>query len=108
MASILSNATIVNAKGAVSTYVSTAQGLYDELQSVINTLTSDGFQGDAAEGYKEFFTTKATPALVANLTEAQGSLTAGINGMLDSIQASLLDTVDPKLGDINRNPGGQG
>ncbi len=104
MASILSNATITNAKGSVTSYVATAQGLYDELQNVINTLTSAGFMGDSADGFKEFFTSKATPALVANLTDPQGSITAGINGMLDSVKTTLLDTVDPQLGDINRNP----
>ena len=105
MASILSSATITNAKGSVTTYVSTAQGLYDELKSVIDTLTASGFIGDSAEGYKEFFNTKATTALVTQLTDPQGSLTSGITGMLDSIENSLLKTVDPKLGEVNRNPG---
>ena len=105
MASILTSAIIVNAKNSVSTYVSTAQGLYDELQALINNLTSSNFMGDASDGFKDFFTSKATPALVANLTEPGTSITAGIDSMLDSIKEQLLDTVDPKLGEINRNPG---
>ena len=108
MASILTSAIIEDAKTSVSTYVSTTQELYSELQSIIDRLTVSGFVGDASDGYKEFFNTKITPAIVNNLTEPQGSLTAGITGMLDSIKAQLLDTVDPGLGKLNRNPGGQG
>ena len=104
MASILTSAIIVNAKNSVATYISTAQGLYDELSSLINSLTSSNFMGDAAEGYKDFFTNKATPAWVDNLTEPGSSITAGLNSMLDSIKEQLLDTVDPQLGDINRDP----
>lgn len=105
MASILSSAMITNAQGSVSTYVNTATELYSELQSIINNLTSDGFQGDAANGYREFFVNKATPALGANLTEPSGSLTAGINNMLNTIKEQLLDTVDPGLGKLNQDPG---
>lgn len=108
MASILTSAIIVNAKNSVSTYVSTANQLYSEMQSLINNLTSSGFMGDASEGYKVFFNSKVTPAVVANLTEPQGSITAGINGMLDTIKEQLLDTVDPNLGKLNQEPGGQG
>ena len=108
MASILTSAIIVNAKSSVSTYVSTTQQLYSELQSLINNLTASGFMGDAADGYKEFFNTKVTPDVVTNLTEPQGSLTSGINGMLDTIKEQLLDSVDPGLGKLNQNPGGQG
>lgn len=107
MASILTHAIIENSKGSVSAYVSTAQQLYSELSAVINNLTASGFIGDASDGYKVFFNTKATPALVASLTEPQGSLTAGISGMLDTIQAQLLDSVDPGLGKLNQNPGGE-
>ena len=105
MASILSSAMIVNAQSSVSNYVATTQELYSELQSIINNLTAAGFMGDAANGYKELFTTKATPAPVGNLNEPQGSLTAGINSMLETIREQLLDTVDPGLGKLNQNPG---
>ncbi|SDA23138.1 hypothetical protein SAMN02910447_02290 [Ruminococcus sp. YE71] len=104
MASILTSAIIVNTKSSVSTYVTTAQGLYDELQTLINNLTSSNFMGDASDGFKDFFNSKATPALVANLTEPGSSITAGLQSMLDSIKEQLLDTVDPQLGDINRDP----
>ncbi len=104
MASILTSSIIVNAKSSVSNYVTTAQGLYDELSNIINTLRSSGFMGDGSDGFNDFFNSKATPALVENLTEPGSSITAGIDSMLDSIKEQLLDTVDPQLGDINRDP----
>jgi len=104
MASILTNAIVVNAKTSVSDYVKEAEALYSELANLISQLTSENFMGDAAEGYKEFFNTKATPALVENLTDPSNSVTAGINSMLDSIKEQLLDTVDSQLGEINRDP----
>ncbi len=101
MASILSSAIIVNAKESVKTYSDTTTALYEELRQIINELRADGFMGDASEGFNDFFTTKATPVLVDNLN----SVTGGVNSMLDTIQEQLLNTVDPQLGDANRNPG---
>ena len=104
MASILTSAIIVNAKASVTNYQNTVQGLYDELSSLISQLTAANFMGDASDGFNEFFKTKATPALVDNLIAPEHSLAAGISSMLEGIKAQLLDTVDPQLGDINRDP----
>jgi phage-related minor tail protein len=107
MSTILTHAIVQNVNGAVDNYVSTATGLYGELEGVINTLTANDFNGDAANGYREFFTSKVTPALTENLTAPSNSLTASIKSIMDTIGQQLLDTVDPQLGDNNRNPGGQ-
>ncbi len=104
MASILTSAIIVNAKSSVTNYINTVQGLYDELSALIGQLTANNFMGDASNGFNDFFRTKATPALIDNLITPGKSLTAGINTMLESIKAQLLDTVDPQLGEINRDP----
>ena len=104
MASVLTSAIINDAKGSVDTYISTATALYEELSGVINTLTSSNFIGDASDGYKDFFTSKATPALVDNLTDPTASITASVKGLLDMIKEQMLDTVDPQLGDYNRDP----
>ncbi|MBR6045156.1 MAG: hypothetical protein IKP47_05930 [Ruminococcus sp.] len=104
MASILTSAIIVNAKASLTTYQTAAQGLYDELNALIGQLTASNFMGDAADGFNEFFRTKATPALVDNLIAPESSLAAGISTMLESIKVNLLDTVDPQLGEINRDP----
>ena len=100
--SILTAAIISNAKEAVKTYVSETNRLFSELDGAIGTLTGQNFNGDASNGYGDFFRTKVTPALTENLT----SLTTSIDSMLDSIQEQLLNTVDPQLGETNRNPGG--
>ncbi|MBQ8298181.1 MAG: hypothetical protein IJX77_10415 [Ruminococcus sp.] len=105
MATILTSAIIENAKGSVDTYVSTVNGLNDELDAIINTLTSANFSGDASNGYKEFYTSKVVPALTENLVDQGSSLTASIKTILENIQTQLLNTVDPQLGENNRNPG---
>lgn len=104
MSTILTSAIIESAKSSVDEYVSSVSALYEELNSVINALTSN-FMGDAADGYKEFYTQKVAPALNENLIAQTGSLTANIKTILDNIQQQLLNTVDPQLGENNRNPG---
>ena len=106
MATILTKAIITNAMQEVDSYITNANSLYQELEGIISTLTTANFNGDASEGYKVFFDTKVTPALTENLTAPNSSLTAGIKSILDTIQTQLLDTVDPELGNTNRNPGG--
>ena len=104
MATILTSAIIENANNSVDTYISTAQALYDELSGLINSLIGGDFSGDAAEGYKAFFDEKVTPALTENLIDQGSSLTASIKSILTSIKEQLLDSVDPQLGEINRDP----
>lgn len=104
MASILTHAIITSATEKVDAYVTTANGLYDELSGIISTLTASNFNGDASDGYKAFFTEKVIPALTENLTDPSSSLTASIKSILESIQTQLLDTVDPELGENNKNP----
>ncbi len=106
MSTILSSAIVDNAKGSVDTYIASISGLNSQLDGIINTLTGGNFVGDASVGYKEFYTNKVLPAITENLTEQSNSLTASIKSMLDNIQQQLLNTVDPQLGDNNRNQGG--
>ena len=106
MATILTHAIISSATEKVDAYVTTANGLYEELSGVIAALTGSNFNGDAAEGYKVFFTEQVIPALTDNLTAPSESLMAGVKSILESIQTQLLDTVDPQLGESNSNPGG--
>ena len=107
MPTILTKAIITNALQEVDSYIGTANSLYQDLQGVISTLTTANFNGDASDGYKVFFDSKVTPALTENLTAPNSSLTAGIKSILETIQSQLLDTVDPELGNTNREPGGQ-
>lgn len=98
--SILTKENINQAVDAVASYVSSANELFEQLQTVVNTLTSDNFIGDASNGYKQFFTAQVTPALTTNLT----ALTDAIKSMMENIGTQLLDTVDVKLGEVNQNP----
>ena len=104
MATILTSAINENANSSVDTYISTAQSLYEELSGLINGMIGNDFVGDAADGYKAFFDEKVTPALTENLTDQGTSLTASIKSILTSIKEQLLDSVDPQLGEVNRDP----
>ncbi len=105
MATILTHEIITNATQAVDSYVAAANSLYEELSGIISALTAANFNGDASDGYKAFFAEKVAPALTDNLTTPGTSLTASIKDLLGTIQQQLLDTVDPQLGENNRNPG---
>ena len=105
MSTILTSAIVESAKASVDTYISSIESLNGELEQIMNTLTSSNFNGEAAEGYKDFYTNKVLPAITENLTQQGNSLTASFKTMLDNIQQQLLNTVDPQLADFNRNPG---
>lgn len=106
MSTILTSAIVDSAKTSVDDYIATVGGLNEELKGVISTLVASNFNGDAANGYNEFFTAKVLPAITDNLIAPGNSLTASIKAMLDNIQQQLLASVDPQLGEMNRNPGG--
>ncbi len=99
MATILTTQIIDEAKGAVTTYQNTAQGLFQQLEGKINTLRADGFVGDASDGYDVFFDTKVTPALTTNLE----ALCSSLNTLLDNISEQLFTQVDTALGQNNQN-----
>lgn len=99
--SALKSVDVENAKKAIDTYITTATQQFEALKSLIDTLTSAEFTGDAANGFKTFFTNKITPVLTTNLTDPGQSLTASLKTMLDNIKTNLLDTVDKQLGDQN-------
>jgi uncharacterized protein YukE len=102
MASILTHANIADATSAIETYVSTADGIYQSLQGTLNSLTASNWNGDGAVGCKEFFNGTVTPALTDGVT----SIGKALKDILANIQDTLLDQLDPQLGDGNKNPGG--
>ena len=105
MASILTHTIITSATEKVDEYLNEVNSLYEELSGIISMLTTSNFNGDASDGYKVFYTSKVVPAITDNLTDPTSSLTASIKSILDSIQTQLLDTIDPELGENNKNPG---
>lgn len=102
MASILTHANIADATSAVQTYESTANGIYQSFQGTMNSLTASNWNGDGADGCKAFFTGTVTPALTDGIT----SIAKALKDILANIQDTLLDNLDPQLGDSNKNPGG--
>lgn len=105
MATVLTHAIITSASEKVDTYVTTANGLYEELSGIISNLVSANFNGDASDGYNVFYNQKVVPAITENLTAPSTSLMASIKSVLENIQTQLLDTVDPELGDNNKSTG---
>ena len=108
MATILSKAIISNAKEAIAAYTTTAKQQYGSLNAQIEGLIGSGFAGEAAEGYKTFFTQKIVPALTTYLTDGDTSLMHALDQMLSDIETQLIDNVDPELGNANRGAGGNG
>lgn len=104
MATILTTQIINDAKASVDTYIQTVNDLYKQLSTEITSLTSEGFQGDAANGFIDFFTTTMTPLLQEKLT-GEGSITIQLKQTLDYIDEQLLQTLDPDLGNSNKNAG---
>lgn len=104
MSTILTSAIVENAKASVDAYISSIESLNDQLEQIMSTLTSSNFNGEAAEGYRDFYTNKVLPAITENLTQQGSSITANIKSLLDGIQQQLLNTVDPNLSEFNRNP----
>jgi uncharacterized protein YukE len=100
---ILTHAVITSATNSVETYRTSAAALLEQLDGIVNALTANNFNGDASVGYKVFYDQKVRPA-IANLTDAQSSLMVSIKSMLEGIEAQMLNTTDPQLGEYNKNP----
>jgi len=105
MPTVLTHAIIASATEKVDAYVTSANGLNEELSGIVANLVSANFNGDAADGYNVFYNQKVVPALTENLTAPSTSLMASIKSILESIQTQLLDTVDPELGSNNKSAG---
>lgn len=99
---VLKESNIVDAQKALKDYQNTCEALYTKLEGTIGELTAKGagFNGDAADGYNEFFL-QIAPVFKENLS----GLMENLAGTLESIKKSLLESVDPGLGDSNRKAG---
>lgn len=104
MAKILTRANIMDATSAVETYESTCNSIFQSFQGTMNTLTTTNWTGDGSDGCKDFFNATVTPALTDGIT----SISKALKDILANIEQTCLDTLDPQLGEANRNPGGAG
>ena len=53
---VVLNDEMQKAKGVCAAFRATVATFTADLESTVNTLMSSGFQGDAADGFKEFYT----------------------------------------------------
>ncbi len=99
---VLKESNIVDAQKALKDYQNTCEALYTKLEGTIRELTAKGagFNGDAADGYNEFFS-QIAPEFKEKLNELMENLAS----ILASIKESLLENTDPGLGDSNRKAG---
>jgi len=102
MAKILTRANIAECISAIETYETTCNGIYQSFQGTMNTLTTSNWTGEASDGCKYFFNGTVTPAL----TDGVNAISRALKDILTNIEQTLLDTLDPQLGEVNRNPGG--
>ena len=102
MSTILDKATITKAKTAITNYKNTCNQLFTTMKGDIDTLVQKGFIGEASTGYQKFIE-NITPALTTQLTGDENSLTKMLTDILDSVEKSLIETVDPELGNTNQN-----
>lgn len=105
MSTILTGAIIDGAKAQVDNYITTTKGLYTQLSNTVTKLVTQDFTGDASNGYRQFYEQKVVPAITTNLTDGEKSLMVMINDLLEDIKKQLLYTLDPDMGENNRNAG---
>lgn len=101
----ISKAMMVAAAKAVDDYQATINGLNTRLQNEVDGLIPSSFSGDAAEGFKAFYTDNIVPNTGENLTKMLDSL----KGICDSVKAQIPGEeqgIDTQLGQGNKNPGG--
>ena len=97
------------AKTECQNFRSQVKTFAQELDTTITTLLSSGFQGDAADGFKEFydknikafFDDRGTFDQYLAMFDKEG------DGLFDSIEKTLIggEGLDPSLGENNRNVG---
>jgi hypothetical protein len=106
---VVLNDEMQKAKGVCTEYRSSIAALVSELESTITTLLSSGFQGEAADGFKEFYekSVKAFFADEGTFNKFIGMFDLEDSGLFDSIEKALVtgEGLDPTLGTNNRSVG---
>lgn len=97
------------AKGVCTDFRTTVSTFVSDLDNTISTLLSSGFQGEAADGFKEFYDKN-----VKAFFDAEGTFDKFMSmfdkegeGLFDSIEKALVtgEGLDPSLGENNRTVG---
>ena len=97
------------AKTECQNFRSQVKTFAQELDTTITTLLSSGFQGDAADGFKEFYDKNIKAFFYDGGTFDQylAMFDKEGDGLFDSIEKTLIggEGLDPSLGENNRNVG---
>lgn len=97
------------AKQKCADYRAKISQLLGTLQSTVDSLLANGFTGEAADGFKEFYTKNIEAFFDANATFDQyiGMFDKEGEGLFDSIEKALTvgEGVDPSLGQNNKSMG---
>lgn len=107
---VVLNDEMQKAKAVCANYRTAVASLVGELDSTISTLFSSGFQGEAADGFKEFYDKNIKDFFESaegvfnkfmSMFDMEGT------GLFDSIESALILTngLDPTLGENNRTVG---
>lgn len=108
---VVLNDEMQKAKAVCADYRSKVSTLTSDLESTVSTLMSSGFQGEAADGFREFYEKNVKAFL-----EPSGTLDLFLSmfdkegeGLFDSIEKALIlgEGLDPSLGENNRSLGSE-
>ncbi len=107
---VIINDEMQKAKGVCSNFRGTVASFLNDLDSTVSTLLSSGFQGEAANGFKEFYEKNVKAFLDTNGTfdKYMAMFDKEGDGLFDSIEKALISTqesLDPALGQNNRSVG---
>lgn len=108
---VVLNDEMQKAKGVCTDFRSTVASFASDLDNTITTLLNSGFQGEAADGFKEFYDKNIAAFLATGGTFDQflSMFDKEEEGLFDSIEKALIigEGLDPSLGENNRNIGQQ-
>lgn len=105
---ILEQSNITQAKNAITTYMNTCDELNKQLNTIITDLTAvgKGFNGNAADGYVDFYN-QVKPAFTTQLLGEEAGLMPSLIKILDAVYNALNATMDVDLGNNNKAAGAQ-
>jgi len=106
---VVLNDEMQKAKADCAAFRAEVKAFMQDLDSTVSTLLSSGFQGDAANGFKEFYDKNIAAFMGDNGTFDQylSMFDKEGEGLFDSIEKTLIggEGLDPSLGENNRNLG---
>jgi len=103
---VLDSEMMENAKRHCNTYLEMFKTERTALENAMEALW-DGFQGEAADGFKVFYEERVLPVMQTTVEQYLNMFAAENDGLFDVIKNTLVvgEGVDPTLGSNNKNVG---